>query len=118
MTWTKGNTKGEWEVHTKNNVYDYDVKIVGENRNVLYLDHTDSCKGCECDIDVCCDCGEERFHTMTIWNPADRRLFQLAPRMADAILEWLESLSYTDHIPEKLMEIAEELEQLKAGNDE
>jgi len=91
MTWTKGNHKGEWEVEIRalrGTVKGYDGFIVASGHDIdgVFID-----------------------------NPADRRLFQLAPRMADAILEWLESLSYTDHIPEKLMEIAEELEQLKAG---
>jgi len=89
MTWTKGNTKGEWEVSEYWQGGITESKYFVGKPNIAHVN-----------------------------GYANAKLISLAPRMADAILEWLELLSYTGHIPVKLMDIAMELRQLKAGNKE
>lgn len=55
------------------------------------------------------------FHTeMITYNPHDERLFQLAPRMAEALLTWYNA-PYGDEASKEFLVLCKELHKLKHG---
>jgi len=89
MTWTKGNTKGEWEVSEYWQGGITESKYFVGKPNIAHVN-----------------------------GYANAKLISLAPRMADAILEYWNGPAWDPQAVMNLCDIAIELEQLKAGNKE
>ncbi len=101
--WTKGNNKGEWEV------------ITDEDHVVVDV-HTEHHLNCDTS-DFCC----EDLLSVKFDNPHDERLFQLAPRMAEALLDlpgMIRALIgiYSDQYTHNYCNLIDELRQMKHGD--
>jgi len=104
MTWTKGNHKGEWVARTF--TYNDGTKTIDEIKG-----RREQVARPELVL---------KIPVIIIPNESDRRLIELAPRMAEAILDIVYRMSENKEeiITENNFDLVMELRQLKAGTDE